>query len=286
MDLSNILGGAGGVDVGRLATAVQDVFESKGGVEGLTNQLRAGGLGGAVDSWISTGPNQSVEPQQLGSGAGPGHGEPAGRSSRASTWRRCCPLLASLLPQIIDFLTPGGQLPADGGVGSMGGIGDVIGSVLGGAGAARSGGLGGLAGSLGGLLGGSDRRRADALLEQALDDGHDPLDPAGVLLAARVEAVPGHQRAVGTRPPTRCRRCRRTRSRAPPRALAGSRCSRRCRRARCVRVAVVRACRGDGVVRRRDDDHATGGHEIQDGVEDRGRVGTERRRPGRPARHR
>ena len=197
MDLSNILGGAGGVDVGRLATAVQDVFESKGGVEGLTNQLRAGGLGGAVDSWISTAPNQSVEPQQLGQALGPDTVSQLAQQSGIDA-TTLLPLLASLLPQIIDFLTPGGQLPADGGVGSMGGIGDVIGSVLGGAGAGgSSGGLGGLAGSLGGLLGGSDQKEADALLEQALDDGRDPLDPAGVLLAARVEAVPGDQRAVG-----------------------------------------------------------------------------------------
>ena len=158
MDLSNILGGAGGVDVGRLTTAVQDVFESKGGVEGLTNQLRAGGLGGAVDSWISTGSNQSVEPQQLGQALGPDTVNQLAEKSGIDV-SMLLPLLASLLPQIIDFLTPGGSLPTAGGTGSMGGIGDVIGSVLGGAGAAGgAGGLGGLAGSLGGLLGGSDKQ--------------------------------------------------------------------------------------------------------------------------------
>ena len=68
------------------------------------------------------------------------------------------PLLASLLPQIIDFLTPGGNLPAAGGAGSMGGIGDVIGSVWWSGAAGGAGGLGGLAGSLGGLLGGSDKQ--------------------------------------------------------------------------------------------------------------------------------
>jgi uncharacterized protein YidB (DUF937 family) len=152
MDLSNVLGGAGGVDVARLATAVQGVFESKGGVEGLTNQLRAGGLSGAVDSWISTGSNQTVEPQQLGAALGPDTVTQLAEQSGIDV-STLLPLLASLLPQIIDFLTPGGQLPSDGGVGSTGGIGDVIGSVLGGAG-----GLGGVAGSLGGLLGRSDQK--------------------------------------------------------------------------------------------------------------------------------
>jgi uncharacterized protein YidB (DUF937 family) len=152
MDLSSMLGGAGGVDVGRLTTAVQDVFQSKGGVEGLTNQLRAGGLGGAVDSWISTGPNEAVEPQQLGEALGPDTVNQLAEKSGIDV-STLLPLLAGLLPQIIDFLTPGGQLPAAGGVGGMGDIGSVIGSVLGGAGGA--GGLGGLGGALGGMLGGS-----------------------------------------------------------------------------------------------------------------------------------
>ena len=56
MDLSNLLsglggsGGAGGVDPARLTEGVQEVFASKGGVDGLLGTLRAGGLGGAVDS--------------------------------------------------------------------------------------------------------------------------------------------------------------------------------------------------------------------------------------------
>jgi hypothetical protein len=42
---------------------------------------------------------------------------------------------------IVDFLTPGGQLPEEGGAGQTSDIGDLIGGVLGG-------------GGLGGLLGG------------------------------------------------------------------------------------------------------------------------------------
>jgi uncharacterized protein YidB (DUF937 family) len=160
MDLSSMLGGAGGVDVGRLATAIQDVFQPQGGVEGLTNQLRVGGLGSAVDSWISTGSNQAVDPEELGQALGPDTvnqlAEKSGIDGSA-----LLPLLAGLLPQIIDFLTPGGQLPREGGVGSMGDLGGVIGSVLGGGGAAGgAGGLGGLAGGLGGMLGGSGAEKA------------------------------------------------------------------------------------------------------------------------------
>ena len=75
MDLSNLIStisdGASGADPAKLATAVQETFASKGGVDGLIGTLRQGGLGGAVDSWISTGPNQAVEPQQLEAALGP-----------------------------------------------------------------------------------------------------------------------------------------------------------------------------------------------------------------------
>jgi uncharacterized protein YidB (DUF937 family) len=158
VDLSSMLGGAGNVDVGRLSTAVQDVFASQGGVEGLTNRLRAGGLGSAVDSWISTGSNQSVEPQQLGQALGSDTVNQLAQKSGIDG-SMLLPLLAALLPQIIDFLTPGGQLPPGGGTGSMGGIGDVIGSVLGGAGGSGGvGGVSGLGGALGGMLGGVDEQ--------------------------------------------------------------------------------------------------------------------------------
>jgi uncharacterized protein YidB (DUF937 family) len=69
MDVSNLLAtlqGSTGVDPAKLSGAVQETFASKGGVDGLLTTLRQGGLGGAVDSWISTGPNQTVEPQQVG----------------------------------------------------------------------------------------------------------------------------------------------------------------------------------------------------------------------------
>lgn len=82
-----------------------------GGLAGLVGQLQQSGLGDIVASWISTGPNQPVSPgqlhaalgdetvSQLGQQTGLPHGELLGQ-------------LAQMLPQIIDHLTPQGQLPA------------------------------------------------------------------------------------------------------------------------------------------------------------------------------
>ena len=55
----------------KLIGGVQEVFASQGGVDGLLEKLRAGGLGEHVNSWVSTGANQPVEPAQLGAALGP-----------------------------------------------------------------------------------------------------------------------------------------------------------------------------------------------------------------------
>jgi uncharacterized protein YidB (DUF937 family) len=143
VDLSNLMGGlsAGGaqVDPNRLISGVQDVFASKGGVEGLTTSLRAGGLGGVVDSWISTGTNQPVEPQQLGAALGPDTVNELSAKTGLSI-ETLLPLLAAFLPMIIDHLTPDGQVPQGGPADSQADIGDLLGGILG--------------GGLGGILGG------------------------------------------------------------------------------------------------------------------------------------
>jgi uncharacterized protein YidB (DUF937 family) len=106
-----------------------------GGLAGLVDKFQQGGLGDVVNSWVGTGQNQPISPTQLGgvlgndtvSGMaqqlGVNHGDLLGQ-------------LSQMLPQVVDKLTPNGQIPQ----------GD-LGAMLG-----QGGGLGGLAGMLGGLL--------------------------------------------------------------------------------------------------------------------------------------
>lgn len=142
MDLSNLLsglGGAGGVDPAKLTQGVQEVFASKGGVDGLLSTLRKGGLGGAVDSWVSTGANEPVDPQQLGSALGPDSVNQLSSKTGLSV-QALLPLLAMFLPMIIDHLTPDGKVSPGGTTDNQSDIGDLLGGILG--------------GGLGGILGG------------------------------------------------------------------------------------------------------------------------------------
>ncbi len=127
-------GGDPGAALGGLANAIQ----TEGGIDGLLGKLREAGLGEQVDSWISTGQNQGIGPDQLGQALGP---DAVGRLAKGSgiDISALLPMLAAFLPQIVDMLTPNGQTPAGGLNGAAGSLPD----------------LGGLIGGLGGMLGGN-----------------------------------------------------------------------------------------------------------------------------------
>jgi len=91
-----------------------------GGLAGLVEQFQRGGLGDAMNSWIGTGPNQPVSPDQLGGvlgsdligeimqRTGMGQGDLLGQ-------------LSQMLPQAVDRATPQGRVP-EGGLGDIGSI--------------------------------------------------------------------------------------------------------------------------------------------------------------------
>lgn len=161
--LSRGLGSAGGADVGATMGDLAGAIEDSGGMDGLVTRLRQGGLDQEVDSWVSTGPNQSVDPQRLGDALGP---ETVQRLSNRSGLdiSALLPLLAAFLPQLIDMLTPNGRTPSGGlngaiGGGGLGDLGGLLGGLMGGANTGGAAGTGSLDDLLRGLGG---RRDADA----------------------------------------------------------------------------------------------------------------------------
>jgi uncharacterized protein YidB (DUF937 family) len=84
-----------------------------GGLAGLVQQLQQGGLAEQVGSWISTGQNLPVSADQLKDALGSDAlGQLAG-SIGLDAGQAAGPL-AQLLPQVVDALTPQGQLPSAG----------------------------------------------------------------------------------------------------------------------------------------------------------------------------
>jgi uncharacterized protein YidB (DUF937 family) len=98
-----------------------------GGLGGLLQQLEAGGLGQQVQSWISTGANLPVSADQITQalgGAGGAGGVLAHLAEQAGvSHAEAGQQLSQLLPEIINHLTPNGQVPS----GGAGGAADIIG---------------------------------------------------------------------------------------------------------------------------------------------------------------
>ncbi len=81
-----------------------------GGLTDLIGKLSAGGVAPQVNSWVGHGPNEPVPPGQLGSALG--QNVLAELSQRTGmSQQELLNQLATVLPQIINHLTPNGRMP-------------------------------------------------------------------------------------------------------------------------------------------------------------------------------
>lgn len=95
-----------------------------GGLEGLVRSFQDRGLGGIVDSWVSTGKNLPISADQIMQGLGSDKigslAQGLGLSQEDVSSK-----LAELLPGVVDKLTPNGQMP------DAGALGELLGSLKG-----------------------------------------------------------------------------------------------------------------------------------------------------------
>ena len=104
--------GMGGLAAGGLLSAAMVLIQQQGGLSGLLDKFRQSGLGQHADSWVAGGPNIPVTGAQVHQALGSGAlndiaaklGIPVGQAGST---------MAQLLPELINQLTPNGQLPAD-----------------------------------------------------------------------------------------------------------------------------------------------------------------------------
>jgi uncharacterized protein YidB (DUF937 family) len=114
--------GANEAHAGLVTAAVEALGNaSGGGLGGLVEAFQAKGLGDVVASWIGTGQNLPVTAEQiqsvLGSGLVQQLAARVGLPPEAAS-----ALLAQILPQAVDRLTPEGTLPAGGLLGQVTGL--------------------------------------------------------------------------------------------------------------------------------------------------------------------
>jgi uncharacterized protein YidB (DUF937 family) len=128
--LDSILGsalggqGAGGGNAALLNAVVSLLGNDSahGGLGGLVSKFQQSGLGDVVSSWISTGQNLPVSADQLRGALGD---DTIGQLARqtGSSHGDILGQLTQLLPQVVDKLTPNGQVPQ----GGLGNVTDLLG---------------------------------------------------------------------------------------------------------------------------------------------------------------
>ncbi|MBV8975399.1 MAG: DUF937 domain-containing protein [Sinobacteraceae bacterium] len=105
--LDGLLGGAVGAE---MATVVNSFIQQHGGEQGVVVQLEKQGLGATVHSWVGSGPNQPISPDQVHSAFGSGMiaqlAAKAGMNPQELAQK-----LSQVLPTAIDRLTPEGKIP-------------------------------------------------------------------------------------------------------------------------------------------------------------------------------
>jgi uncharacterized protein YidB (DUF937 family) len=117
--LSNLMGGQGGLLKALLPMLMGGgALGGLGGLGGLIGKLTQGGLGGKAQSWVSTGPNEAVEPDELEQALGADNVAKLAQEAGVSH-AEAKSGLASMLPGLVDKLTPGGSLP---GADQLGGL--------------------------------------------------------------------------------------------------------------------------------------------------------------------
>jgi uncharacterized protein YidB (DUF937 family) len=102
--LDGLLGGVVGAE---MVTVVNGLIEKHGGVQGVVAQLEQQGLGGTVRSWVGSGANQPITPDQVHQAFGSDIVKQLAAKVGMSP-EDMAAKLSEILPQAIDKLTPGG----------------------------------------------------------------------------------------------------------------------------------------------------------------------------------
>ena len=110
--LGNVLGSGAQQGQGSMMQVALQVLQQNGGLPGIISKFEHGGMADHVGSWVGTGANMPISGAQLQEILGSGSiGEIAQRLGMSHG--DASSGLAQALPQLIDKLTPGGQVPAD-----------------------------------------------------------------------------------------------------------------------------------------------------------------------------
>ncbi|MBS1214757.1 MAG: hypothetical protein H6R26_3374 [Proteobacteria bacterium] len=111
--LKTTLGGSSAPTENQTHSLVKNVLEmldSAGGIQGLTTKFQQSGLGDVVSSWVGTGENRPISPDQVAEVLGADRIQALAEKSGIPA-EKGASVLSQVLPTLVDKLTPEGQVP-------------------------------------------------------------------------------------------------------------------------------------------------------------------------------
>jgi len=100
----------GGIVGAGMVSVVNSVLEKHGGLQGVVGEFEKNGLGATVQSWVGTGPNEAITPDEVHTVLGSDLLQQLSQKSGLSV-EDLKQKLAQVLPQAVDKLTPTGSIP-------------------------------------------------------------------------------------------------------------------------------------------------------------------------------
>jgi uncharacterized protein YidB (DUF937 family) len=112
--LGGMLGGGGGGMGGGMGSPMGGSMGGSmgGGLGGLIDMFRSRGHGDAIDSWVGTGPNRMLAPNELESALGPDTVDQLQQQTGMDRGNMLSEL-SHVLPGVVDQLTPHGRPPTE-----------------------------------------------------------------------------------------------------------------------------------------------------------------------------
>jgi uncharacterized protein YidB (DUF937 family) len=111
--ISSLLGKSGDQTTSVPEALVAALGNQEGGLGGLIQKFESAGLSDTIASWVGTDANQPVEPQMLHDVLGSDVVQQIAAKTGLPV-EQLLPQIAEHLPQLVDHLTPNGEVPSQG----------------------------------------------------------------------------------------------------------------------------------------------------------------------------
>jgi uncharacterized protein YidB (DUF937 family) len=110
--MGGMMGGSNMQAQSPLLQMVLQMLQQNGGLEGILGKFQQAGFGQQAQSWIGTGQNEPIDPNVLQQIFGQGQLGKIAQQLGIST-EQASSGVAQMLPQVVDEMTPSGQIPAN-----------------------------------------------------------------------------------------------------------------------------------------------------------------------------